>query len=192
MFFQEVLIPKAEKYLLIGDANIVHKVKHQIIAEHKCTLVERMKSKVKDIDIQILDRDYSYKNSNYDKDLGKRITLLLCLSTATDPNWMEHWPQGESLPTIQSRYMLVETKPGEFNVPKDLISKLLEDPQLAKVFGGSEVRCLPTKCDTIYKNTKIIISDRESIFFLYTLLVFVTYVLLIRRGTMYNLRKKLN
>lgn len=135
MFFQEALIPKAEKYLLIGEENIVHKIKHQIIAEHRCTLVERMKSKVKDIDIQILDRENSYTNSNYDNDRGKRITLLLCLSTATDPNRMEHWPRVELPPAIQSRYMLVETQPGEFNVPKDLISRLLEDPQLAKLFS---------------------------------------------------------
>lgn len=175
---------------MIGEQNVVQNVRQQIIAEHRCTLVERWKSKENILDIQILNRDN--EKNNYNKYRDKTIKLLLCLSTKTDQNWMEYRHLEELLHTIKSKYVLVETQPGEFNVSKDLIRNLIKDTHLANLFEGSEVRCLPPKVDSIYKNTKIIISDRESMFCLYTLMVLVTSVLLIRRGTMYNIRKKLD
>lgn len=166
--FQVPLIPKADKYLLTGEDNVVRKVKNQIVAEDKYTTVEKCMMRSKNVDIQILDKTRPYKPPNEDK--LKKIELLLCLST-TSRKEVTHWLPDTLPPNVKCKYILVEKLPGEYHLSEDLEDDLKKNPQISKLFTDPAIKSLPPIISPEYNNTKISDSARDSLFFTYTVVM---------------------
>lgn len=115
--------------------------------------------------IEIL-KDNTTNEARHENDDNK-VGLLLCISTTTkqaDYYLPKNLPQN-----IKDKYILVETQPGE-TLSKDL-QEYLKIPKIWNIFEGSKQIILPPKTQSIYDNMKIDPATRESIFFMYALLM---------------------
>lgn len=75
-------MPIADKYLLVGEENIMQKVKTQIFFEYTRLNIMNLWFNRKKIDIEMSNGDDPYIDSTDDK--NKRVMLMVCVSAETN------------------------------------------------------------------------------------------------------------
>lgn len=161
-------MPKADKYLLVGEDTVMEKIKTQIYVENTRSKVLNMWYRKEHPDIEIMKENWQYQASTDDE---KNICLLLCVSSETDQKTGNYWLPAKLPPNVKCM-TFVETQFRTKELNKYVTSYLKEKQnKLWAVFKVYDFKLLSPVSSSMYMNTKIDASSRQILLVAYALSV---------------------
>ncbi|XP_071139991.1 uncharacterized protein [Mytilus edulis] len=165
--YEKTLMPIADKYLLVGEENIMQKVKTQIFFEYTRFNIMNLWFNRKKIDIEMSNGDDPYIDSTDDK--NKRVMLMVCVSAETNEEEAKYLLP-KKIPSNTENITVVEAKRGEDNLRENALSYLKKYPMMSKLITSSKYQIvLSPATSSLYQNKQLDDSSRQCVYVIYAL-----------------------